>query len=65
MRTTLGEELNLTPADVICSSCYKLHLQIIKNKGNKNEPNDSHLEAIIHQLDAQRREVHDIAQSAL
>ena len=65
MRTTLGEELNLTPADVICSSCYKLHLQIINNKGNKNEPNDSDLEAIIHQLDAQRREEHDIAQSAL
>ena len=55
----------MTPADVICSSCYKLHLQIINNKGNKNEPNDSDLEAIIHQLDAQRKEEHDIAQSAL
>ena len=32
------------------------------DKGDKYESNDNNLEAIIHQLDAQRKEEHDIAQ---
>ena len=65
IRTAIGVELNLTSDDVICSSCYKLHLQIINETNHINKSDDSDLLVIIDQLDAQRREEHDIAQRAL
>lgn len=64
-RSTIGEELNLMPTDVICSSCYKLHLQIINKSQSKNESCDRYLKDLINKLDAQRRKENDIAQSAL
>ena len=42
---TTGFELNLTHADYICSTCYKLHLTVLDNKG-LHTPNQSLTEII-------------------
>ena len=45
---SMGTDVTISASDVICSTCYKTHLQII-NK-SENESHDCDLKALIEQL---------------
>ena len=48
MNFSMGTDVTISASDVICSTCYKTHLQII-NK-SENESHDCDLKALIEQL---------------
>jgi hypothetical protein len=58
MVTAMGLEMNITPLDVICSTCYKLHLHIInlRKVEKNNESLDAELQMLIDDLQKQKNE---------
>lgn len=57
MRTAIGTEMVLAPLDVICSTCYKLHLHIVNETINnyKHTSNDSDLKMLLDELKKRKK----------